>query len=232
MIRNPFILINAKFFPKIRLLKICYKNQNILLYYRNIYDLAIIFEMFVTGVYREDFIINSDVIADVWWHCGYFAVWASCINPDIKIYSFEPDEANREIFQKNISINNLSNIQLSDNWLWKKEEEITLYRYENGADNSFMKYKNRDAVWEYKVKIKDANDVLYKINPMFLKIDIEWMEEDVLYAYINNWWKPKYISVEFSTTDKATHEEKIEKFIKNQDYNHIVDDIIVNSILI
>lgn len=230
LIRNPFILPVVYLFPKTRKIKFDYNKKQIVLFYRNIYDLAIIFEMFVTWVYKKEFVSWSLSIADVGWHCDYFAVWAVYTNPVTTVYSFEPEEENQDIFQKNIKANDLENhITLNKYGLSDKDEEIKFYTYPNSADNSAILYKHIAPIATSTILVKNTFTELSKIKPDFLKIDIEWSEDLVLYSYLDWGGIPKYISVEFSNNPKRSDMDAIKKYLCFPCYNHEHEGIIVNS---
>jgi FkbM family methyltransferase len=231
IIKNPFILILAVFFPKKRILHFVYKKDTVSLVYRNIYDLAIIFEIFITGVYPVKFILNSKVMADIGGHCGYTAVWASLLNPDLKIHSYEPDKENAEIFEENIKLNNLeSKISLHNYGMGLKESDVHFYIYQNASVNSIVLHKGLKPKTEVYIKIKAALVELEKISPDFIKVDIEGMEDEIIAPILSLSKKPTYLSMEFSDNKERTSKEAIEIWIKSVvGYENFIDDIIVNS---
>jgi FkbM family methyltransferase len=233
LIRNPFIIPLSYFHVKNRIVRFTYNAKKIALKYRNIYDLAIIFEIFVTTVYPKTFIMGSKKMADVGAHCGYTAIWAHIINPELEIHSFEPDIENQEIFEENILLNNAGKrIFIHKYGLGPNDEHIKFYKYENNADNSTILHEGHTPIKVYDIDVKKAKDELEKIDADFLKVDIEGFEDIVIYDYFKGKQRPKYLSIEFSDNPDRKSEKAIHDWnVFNTDYINTIDTIIVNSIL-
>lgn len=189
--------------------------------------------MFVTWVYPIGYVQNSSRIADIWAHCGYFAVWACIVNPKSIISSYEPDKDNQDIYTSNIEINKLEDrAKLYPYGLGKKDEIIRFFQYKNSALNSIILHPNISIIGELQVHIKEAMKELSIINPDLLKVDVEGVEDEIVYAYLNAWWKPNFICAEFSTNKERSDINGAKKFTEYPGYNHLRQGIIVNSVLI
>jgi FkbM family methyltransferase len=231
MIKNPFILPMSIWFPAKRVLKFKFNKQSVSLVYRNIYDLAIIFEIFVTTVYPLEFVQNSTIMADVGGHAGYTAIWSSIINPKLVIHSYEPEPENQKLFEQNISLNSAEErIILHKFGLGSKDETITFYKYENNADNSTILHVGREYKDKFDIVVKNSESELSSINPDYLKVDIEGYEDEAIYSYFQSGQKPKYMSIEFSDNPDRTSIEAIQKWLDARtEYNNVVDGIVVAS---
>lgn len=70
-------------------------------------DWWIFLEIFVFGIYRrvQNDIRRAKVIVDVGANVGFFAIYASAINPDAQIHSFEPLPDNLTQLKRNLLLN-------------------------------------------------------------------------------------------------------------------------------
>jgi FkbM family methyltransferase len=186
--------------------------------------------MFISGAYPTLYIQNSSIVADVGGHVGYFAVWATVMNPMNEIHSFEPDMDNIRLFKKNISCNNIDTVTLHEYGLGSEEKNIVFYQYENNALNSIYKHEWHAPIRSINVPIKNAQIELTKIQPNLLKVDVEWSEDAILGTYLSHKNSPKYLCLEFSDTQERKSTVAIDRFIlDNAEYIHHKNWIVVNS---
>lgn len=90
-------------------------------YYKN--DLAFTKFLSINKIYEQDIIENhisdiiknSSTILDIGAHCGSHTVVYKSINPDVKVYSFEPQKKLFELLTKNIEANKFSDVKLYNN---------------------------------------------------------------------------------------------------------------------
>ena len=88
-------------------------GKNVVLNMRNDGDLAIANELFLDHQYRfcDDVIKKAkDCIIDIGGHLGFFSLYASILNSDVPIYSFEPHIGNYEILKQNLKDNRIKNV--------------------------------------------------------------------------------------------------------------------------
>lgn len=148
------------------------------------YEKALEYEIFTKGEYSfaENEIKNARCIFDIWWHIWYFSKRCRFLNSNTKIYYFEPvgdfyNKAKSSLWNdKNIILNNL--------WIsWKSKKWTILLNEEKTMQSSkFSSFLNMN--WkEIKVKFTTLKEYLQKNNIEridVLKMDIEWMEFEVL----------------------------------------------------
>lgn len=148
------------------------------------YEKALEFEIFKKGEYSfaKEEIQNAKRIFDIWWHIGLFSKRCRNIGSNAEIHYFEPvgefyNKAKSTLWNdKNIIINNLWIASISWNWTILLNEEKTM---QSSKYSSFL-----NPNWkEIKANFITLKEYLNKnhINEIdVLKIDIEWMEFEVL----------------------------------------------------
>ncbi|PIZ70737.1 hypothetical protein COY07_06185 [Candidatus Peregrinibacteria bacterium CG_4_10_14_0_2_um_filter_43_11] len=80
---------------------------------RNEGDFSIANELFLDHQYRfcDQAIRNAkNNIVDIGGHLGFFSLYASLLNPNVPIYSFEPHEGNFELLKINLKNNRVRNV--------------------------------------------------------------------------------------------------------------------------
>jgi len=186
-----FFIINEKkrlfsliFFKKSQIISFKYNGKIVRLSVRDIVDLAIIFEIFVSKIYPMEESNSEEVIFDVGAHSGFFTIYAKTFMPNAIVYLFEPEPSSFKNLEKNLALNNLDhdlktkiyNFGLSD-----INQEATFYRNKSSAYSSL--FKRNDSSISIKVHLKSLVNFLdeNKIKSIdLLKIDIEGGEYDLL----------------------------------------------------
>jgi len=148
------------------------------------YEKALEYEIFVKEEYgfAMEVIQKANCIFDIWGHVWYFSEWCRGLNPSAMIYYFEPIKEN---YDKAVSrLCNSKNIELFNVWVASKTWEwVLLYNREKTMQSSkFSSFLNSS--WEEeKVKfiwLFDALKFTASKTIDLVKIDIEWMEFEVL----------------------------------------------------
>ena len=150
------------------------------------YEKALEYEIFTKGEYgfAKEKIKNAECIFDIWWHLWYFSQRCRLMNNTAKIHYFEPigefyKQAKINLWNdKNIIFNNYWIASESWNWTILLNQEKTM---QSSKYSSFLNPK-----WtEIAVKFISLKDYLQQenINKIdVLKMDIEWMEFEVLWS--------------------------------------------------
>ena len=148
------------------------------------YEKALEYEIFTKGEYSfaKSKIQDADCIFDIWWHIWLFSQWCRFLNDKTRIYYFEPvgdsyNKAKTTLWNdKNIILNNYGIASKSGEWIILLNQEKTM---QSSKYSSFL-----NPEWkEIECKFITLQDYLMKnnINKIdVLKIDIEWMEFEVL----------------------------------------------------
>jgi len=132
----------------------------------------------------NDIIKNGEVLVDVGANIGYFTLlMAKLSGSSGKIFSFEPENKNFEILEKNVKINNYQNVVLEKKGVSDR----------NGVNKFFLSSKNtgmhslqkiRDDSKEVKIDVIKLDDYFFTLDLVekisLIKIDVEGAEFQVL----------------------------------------------------
>lgn len=148
------------------------------------YEKALEYEIFRKREYgfMEDKICTSKSVFDVWWHIWLFSQRCRTLNQKAKIHYFEPvrqfyTKAKTKLWDdQNIILNNYGISSQSESWTILLNEEKTMQssKYSSFLNPNWKAIKSEFIpLWKY---LKENN--IEKID--ILKMDIEWMEFEVL----------------------------------------------------
>jgi len=122
-------------------------------------------------------------VFDVGAHLGYYSLlFSKCTGPEGRVVSFEAARGNFSTLQRNITVNNIDNIEPINLAVFSKSGTIpmSLSTADTGSGNwSISRELNKDSIQVQTISLDqfcEANHVL----PDFLKIDVEGAEYDVL----------------------------------------------------
>jgi FkbM family methyltransferase len=124
-------------------------------------------------------------IIDIGAHVGMFSVYCSVLNPDAKIFAYEPDEDNFEAMKDNLKDNNVKNVVAKNVAVGGKMESRTLYVSNDSHNHSLL---SADAAGDFSGEEKMVNVVtlerileqnrLSKVS--LVKMDCEGAEFEIL----------------------------------------------------
>jgi len=121
---------------------------------------------------------GAKVFLDIGANIGYFTLIAKEINPNIKVFSFEPEEKNLEYLEYNISLNNLGDVIVKEVALSNFSGEETLFiNPKNEGGHSLVENKKYK---EQKVVIEKLDNLMTNIKVDIAKIDVEGFEFNVM----------------------------------------------------
>ncbi len=158
---------------------------------------------------------------DIGANIGLYSIYASLIHKNIKVYSFEPSTSNLRILSRNISINNLENKILINQFPLSKSEKGFNLMMENefmegGALHSFGLKKN----FEGNILNPKNNYMIYGFNidyivnnlnfeiPNYLKIDVDGLEHQILEGGINTLSHKNIKSILIEINENYDEQEK------------------------
>jgi len=163
--------------------------------------------------FLKNLIKKGDVVLDIGANIGYYTLlFAQLVGNTGKVYAFEPDPRNYQLIEKNIEINNFTNVVLVKKAVCAKSGNTTLYLMESGAHNT-LKKDHPDTIDEIDVDLISLDDYFktLPIIPDFIKMDIEGNElnaltgmRHILQSYktkIMIEWGPKKLSKKMMNID-------------------------------
>ena len=152
------------------------------------YEKALEYEIFHKREYgfMEDKIRTANCIFDVWWHIWLFSQRCRLLNKNAKIHYFEPV---KQFYNRaKIKWGDDENIILNNYWIGEKSGSWTILFNEEKTMQSSKYSSFLNPNWKkINVKFITLKEYLQKNNIEnvdVLKMDIEWMEFEVL----SSWW--------------------------------------------
>jgi FkbM family methyltransferase len=146
--------------------------------------------LFETGIYERgtlDFIKNhlksGDVFVDVGANIGLMSIFArKAVGTAGKVWAFEANSSTFNILERNLALNDFSDVLCFECGLGAARETKLLYdnwEINRGAASTVVQSKGAKAI-EISILTLDEVADQQKIFPSMIKIDVEGMEEDVL----------------------------------------------------
>jgi FkbM family methyltransferase len=122
-------------------------------------------------------------VIDIGAHIGYYSLlFAKCVGPTGRVFSFEPLPENLAMLRRNVQLNRLSNVQCFASALFSSKRELSLAvpdESPNSGDGSVIHDRGRKHILVSAITL-DSFCASGKIQPDVLKMDIEGAEYDVL----------------------------------------------------
>ena len=156
-------------------------SQDLLLYAPNfieeIYEITVI-------DYIKELIPDGEVFIDVGSHIGFYKVGLS--RNFKKIFSFEPSPFQNQYLERNVLVNNLHNVSISNNAVSNAtDKNVDLFIMgRSGGTNTIEVSCANDAMSKTTVRTISLDSCLFE-DLSFLKIDVEGHEIEVLKGAIN-----------------------------------------------
>ncbi len=181
-------------------------------------DAATIAVVFVKKDYGD--IKDSSTIIDIGANIGVFAVYASTVSKNTKVYAYEPMPRSFELLLKNIKINNLINSIIPFKFgIAEHNETRKLFLGSGSPFHSLYLDNNGEYVEIDCITLKDIFDT-NKIKAVdILKIDCEGAEFEILYNTPKEYLlKIKEIRFEYHNQQKENTIQKLTKFLENSGF--------------
>jgi FkbM family methyltransferase len=127
---------------------------------------------------------QEDIWLDVGGNIGVFPV--NCFEKVSHIHTFEPDEANLDMLNKNLKLNNIQNCSVYNTAVvWDDRETTDFYINvkKNKGAHSMLVQHGREHIT---VPCTNINTVLSMLTPNKIKMDVEGVEYELIKA-IKNW---------------------------------------------
>ena len=213
---------------KILLNKIEFRNRKFMIYLRPDADESVVAEIFDWRDYKavEEIIAKSDLpVLDVGAHIGIFSLYASALNPTVKIYALEPEKVNFALLLKNIFANKLENVKVHKIALAGKTEKRELVLAPDSINHHLAGAGDENAAADSKRESVPAISPAdffktYNIAAVgLMKMDIEAGEYEVFENMSDeDFSKIHNIILEYHDYGGRSHRE-IEKILREHDFS-------------
>ncbi len=151
---------------------------------------------------------EGDFALDVGANIGVFTVlMAKLVGPSGVVVAVEPDPYNLTVLRRNLSINDLTNVEIVERPLWHSEEEVTFYPCCDSTGSG--------AVWDVAMWPGNKKTRLENMEPVgflgstidreirrvgreckFIKVDTEGADESILHGL--GAWRPDFVVAELN----------------------------------
>ena len=175
-------------------------------------DIGVFSEIFWLERYKTNY--KKSQVFDFGAHKGYYTLYA-LLKEASNVYSYEPEEFNFEILNKNIELNKLSEKVVLNNCAVDNMHGIKdFYVADMGWSHSLYPREDTKIIKSVKVKIQSINAILASADHnkrTIIKIDIEGKECDVIYSIHDTLMQ--YISeffIEYHSFAPCSEKEMIE----------------------
>ncbi len=126
-----------------------------------------------------------DVVVDAGAYSGHFTVLAAkIVGPTGKVIAFEPDPNNRRLLERNLKLNKVCNVVVSDKALWDRTGHTQMCIA--GEGSSVMRDPINNRVEGYTVETVRAEDELDSLGVRkvdFVKMDVEGSEVEAIIGF-------------------------------------------------
>ncbi len=164
----------------------------------------------------EELAERSKVIVDVGSHIGKYTILGSKINSDAEVFSIEADEDNFSILNKNLSLNNIKNVNPIKIALGNRKGREKFYRYRIGIHNPTNEWERRKE--SFKMVKTDTLDNLFKNKEIdLIKIDVDGSEINILEGGKKLFSQKKIKNIIIEITGHTCYEE-VSQFFKKYGY--------------
>lgn len=127
-------------------------------------------------MWKKNSELNKGDALDLGGYSGIFGLISAKVNPNNKVYIFEPDSVNTRHIENNIVLNNLSNVSLVKGVVADKTEQVFFKEHQGGEAGSMSNHG------DLKINSYALDDFieLNGIKPALIKMDVEGAEYLVL----------------------------------------------------
>lgn len=162
--------------------QINFNNKKLKFNIRGDADQSVLNEILGDREYRivEDVIKKaSHEIIDVGAHIGVFSIYASVLNPNVKVFAYEPEEENIALLKENLKLNNIQNVVAKGVAVGAKDGSKDFFVSADSHNHSFFETEN--SVKKIKVQVWGFGKILQKAEVVdFVKMDCEGAEFEIL----------------------------------------------------
>lgn len=118
---------------------------------------------------------EGDIAIDGGANIGVFTLMmAKYVGMTGKVIAIEPGANNTPRLRRNVAVNWFQNVQVIDRPLWKNNEELDFFLYEDSGHNSLGKFAEMDI--GNRMQAITLDEICEGITPKLIKLDIEGAE--------------------------------------------------------
>ncbi len=146
-------------------------------------DKSVFYEVFEARDYQvlERIIkVAKSPILDLGAHKGFFSLYAAVLNPDVKIFAFEPESANFAVLKEHLKINKIDNVVAKNLAVASEEGQRELFLSDDSHNHSLLNIDNAKTSFVQATtleKIFEKNNIA---KCSLVKIDVEGAEFEIL----------------------------------------------------
>lgn len=163
---------------------------------------------------------NAKIVIDIGAHIGSFSVFAALnASPDVKVYSYEPSQANYKFLIQNIKLNGLNNIKEFQLAISGEKGKVRLYMNEKRSTFNSTTIPKGYPVEVDAITLQNILDDNAINNCDLLKIDCEGAEYAILLnAQEREFRRIGNIALEYHDV-QSYHIDDLKKHLENYGYD-------------
>ena len=184
---------------------------NIKLTYKRPYEILHTYkDLFEKEIYNFSATTPSPFIIDCGANIGLGVLYFKSLYPQATILAFEPDKENFALLQKNVQLNQLTNVECRQSAVWIYNGEIS---FSSAGTEGSQITKDNNGANTIQIKAERLADIIKNQKVDFLKIDIEGAELEVIKDCEPHLKNVKYLFVEYH--GKADETEKLYQLLES-----------------
>lgn len=159
-------------------------------------DAFILQETFEQKVYKLLQIATGDVVLDVGAYIGTFARWALTCGAK-SVYSYEPNPESFKLLNKNVHGHSVFTTWAA---VVRGESQGVQTLYVNpefGFSATLSADRGKKRTQKYEVPTMDFEEILHRVHPDVIKMDVEGSEYDLIGGDIPAYFRPRTFAVEY-----------------------------------
>jgi len=183
-------------------------------------DLSVFEEIFVDRDYKilDGIIEKADsCIVDIGAHIGLFSLYVNCLNPDVKVVAFEPNEENFCLLKANLKMNHVNSVVARNLAIACSSGERKFYLSVDSHNHSLVKFSEN--LVERKVNCVAFPDVIREKCDL-VKMDAEGGEFEILQNVSDDVFsKIRNFYIEYHEYSSEMIAEKLKSILEKAGYN-------------
>lgn len=185
-------------------------------------DESVFHEIFTERDYQkiEDCIKNAQtLIVDIGAHIGLFSLYASALNPNVKILSYEPEEENFKNLKENLKQNRIQNVMPKNLAVAAKEGAANLYISQDSHNHS-LDQNAKNIQGSKKVQATTLDKILHAhASCDLIKMDCEGAEFEIIATTSpETFQKIKTLFIEYHEYSEGNSAQNLKKILEKNHF--------------